>query len=147
VSALFRVLASSQPIDVAILGLECILLFVLAYQQFIRIRHKRRLASQLSKLFYALAEGQELQAIAPDRTEEDSACVGKWRHAVRDWVDVTRTTLEGCSGNAVISFMHNSGLKLTHSGRTNARSEYELLVARLNNLRSIMEHVDAYFPG
>jgi hypothetical protein len=146
-SALFRVLASSQPIDVAILGVECLLLFVLAYQQFIRIRHKRNLATQLSKLFYALAEGQELQAIAPDTTEEDSAGVGKWRHAVRDWVDVTRTTLEGCSGNAVISFMHNSGLKLTHSGRINARSEYESLVARLNNLRSIMEHMDAYFPG
>jgi hypothetical protein len=145
-SALFRVLAYSQPIDVAILGVEVLVLLMLAYQQFTRITHKRRLDKQLSKLFYALAEGQELQAIAPDMIDEDSASLGRWKHAVRDWVDVTRKTLEGCSGNAVISFMHNPDLRLTHSGRINPRSDYESLIARLNNLRCIMEHMDAYFP-
>ena len=142
-SALFHVLAYSQPIDVAILGVEVLVLLMLAYQQFTRITHKRRLDRQLSRLFYALAEGQELQAIAPEKINEDSASFGKWKHAVRDWVDVTRKTLEDCSGNAVISFMHNPDLSLTRFG---ARSEYELFIARLNNLRCIMEHMDAYLP-
>lgn len=145
-SAFFRVLAQSQPIDVAILVIEVVLLLVLAYQQFTRIVYKRRLNKQLSKLFYALAEGQELQAIAPDTIDENSANLGKWKRAVRNWMDVTRKILEGCSGNAVISFMHDPVLTLTHAGRMSARSEYESLIARLNNLRCIMEHIDAYFP-
>jgi hypothetical protein len=145
-SAFFRVLAQSQPIDLAILGIEVLLLLVLAYQQFTRIVHKRRLNKQLSKLFYALAEGQELQAIAPDTIDENSVNLGKWKRAVRNWMDVTRTILEGCSGNAVISFAHDPVLTLTHAGRMSARSEYESLIARLNNLRCIMEHIDAYFP-
>ncbi|HEY4054623.1 MAG TPA: hypothetical protein VGL74_12810 [Terriglobales bacterium] len=145
-SALFRVLVQSQPIDLAILGIEILLLLVLAYQQFTGIVHKRKLNKQLSKLFYALAEGQELQAIAPDTIDENSANLGKWKRAVRDWMDVTRKILEGCSGNAVISFMHDPVLTLTHTSRMSARSEYESLIARLNNLRCIMEHIDAYFP-
>jgi hypothetical protein len=147
-SALFHVLARSQPIDVAILGIEVLLLLVLAYQQFTRIVRKRRLNKQLSKLFYALAEGQELQAIAPDTDsiDENSANLGKWKRAVRNWIDVTRQSLEGCSGNAVISFMHDPVLTLSHVGRMSARSECESLIARLNNLRCIMEHIDAYFP-
>jgi nitrogen fixation/metabolism regulation signal transduction histidine kinase len=145
-SALFRVLAYSQPIDVAILGVQVLVLLMLAYQQFTRIIHKRRLDRQLSKLFYALAEGQELQAIAPDMIDEDAASFGKWKHAVRDWMDVTRKTLESCSGNAVISFMHNPDFQLTRTDRINARTDYESLIARLNNLRCIMEHMDAYYP-
>ena len=145
-SAFFRVLAQSQPIDLAILGIEVLLLLVLAYQQFTRIVHKRRLNKQLSKLFYALAEGQELQAIAPDTIDDNSVNLGKWKRAVRNWMDVTRTILEGCSGNAVISFAHDPVLSLTHAGRMSARSEYESLIARLNNLRCIMEHIDAYLP-
>jgi hypothetical protein len=145
-SAFFRVLAQSQPIDVAILGIEILLLVVLAHQQFTRTIHKRKLKKQLSKLFYALAEGQELQAIAPDTIDENSASLGKWKRAVHNWIDVTRKILEGCSGNAVISFMHDPVLTLGHAGRMSARSEYESLIARLNNLRCIMEHIDAYFP-
>jgi len=145
-SPLFRVLTYSQPIDVAILGVQVLVLLMLAYQQFSRIIHKRRLDKKLSNLFYALAEGQELKTIAPQMLEGDPASAGKWKRAVHDWVDATRKMLEGCSGNAVISFMQNPDLRVTDSDRTNALTDYNSLTTRMNNLRSIMEHIDSYFP-
>jgi predicted signal transduction protein with EAL and GGDEF domain len=145
-SVLFRGLAYSQPIDIAILGVQVLVLLMLAYQQFSRLNHKRRLDKKLSTLFYALAEGQELKVIAPDMLEGDPASVGKWKRAVHDWVDVTRKALEGCSGNAVISFMQNPERRLSDSEGINALTDYDSLTARVNNLRGIMEHIDAYFP-
>ena len=47
-SALFRVLAHSQTIDLAILGVQVLVLLMLAYQQFSRISHKRKLDKKLS---------------------------------------------------------------------------------------------------
>jgi hypothetical protein len=145
-SALFRVLAHSQTIDLAILGVQVLVLLMLAYQQFSRISHKRKLDKKLSILFYALADGQELKALAPDLLDGDAASIGKWKRAVHDWVDATRKMLEGCSGNAVISFMQNPDLRVTDSDRTNALTDYNSLTTRMNNLRSIMEHIDSYFP-
>jgi len=103
-------------------------------------------AKRLNELFYAIAEGQELQATARQITDERSPDSGEWSRAVQEWIKVTRKTLEHCSAQAVISFMHDPDLTLTHLGSIAAPSEYESLVLRLNNLRCIMEHPEAYFP-
>jgi hypothetical protein len=107
--------------------------------------HKRAVAKRLMELFYAMAEGQELQAIAPHRTDERSASSGKWRQSVQQWITQTSKMLERCSAQAAISFIHNPDLTLTHPNGIAAPSEYESLVVRLNNLRGIIEHPDAYF--
>ena len=141
-----HVFTESRPVDVMIAVGELLVLLMIAYELFARTMHKRSVARRLNDLFYAIAEGQELQATARQLRDERSSGAGEWSDAVQEWVKVTRKTLERCSAQAVISFMHDPDLTLTHVGSLAPLSEYESLVLRLNNLRSIMEHPEAYFP-
>ena len=134
-----------RPVDMVILLVEFLVLLVIVCQLVARTMHKRAVAKRLMELFYAMAEGQELQAIAPHRTDERSASSGKWRQSVQQWITQTSKMLERCSAQAAISFIHNPDLTLTHPNGIAAPSEYESLVVRLNNLRGIIEHPDAYF--
>ena len=137
--------AEYRPVDMMILLLEILVLLMIAGQVGARTLHKRTVNKRLMDLFYAMAEGQELQAIAPHRTDERSASSGKWRQSVQEWITQTSKMLERCSAQAAISFIHNPDLTLTHPNGIAAPSEYESLVVRLNNLRGIIEHPDAYF--
>jgi hypothetical protein len=134
-----------RPVDMVILLVEFLVLLMIVCQLVTRTMHKRTVARRLMELFYAMAEGQELQAIAPHRTDERSATSGKWRQSVQEWITQTSKMLERCSAQAAISFIHNPDLTLTHPNGIAAPSEYESLVVRLNNLRGIIEHPDAYF--
>lgn len=145
-SALLHVFTESRPVDLVIVIGELLVLLLIAYELVARAIHKRSVAKRLNELFYAIAEGQELQATARQIAGERSPGAGEWSHAVQEWIKVTRKTLEHCSAQAVISFMHDPDLTLTHLGSIAALSEYESLVLRLNNLRCIMEHPEAYFP-
>jgi hypothetical protein len=146
-NAFVHILNDARPIDIAILAIGFLILLLLIGEQISRISHRRNVNKYAAKIFYALAEGQALRAVAPNlRDEEDPDTFSKWRRAVQLWTDVTRKTLEACSANAVISFMHNSELALPGSNNKERRPEYESLIVRLNNLRCIMEHVDAYVP-
>jgi hypothetical protein len=137
--------AEYRPVDMVILLVEFLVLLMIVWQMGARTLHKRTVAKRLMELFYAMAEGQELQAIAPHRTDERSASSGKWRQSVQEWITQTGKVLERCSAQAAISFIHNPDLTLTHPNGIAAPSEYESLVVRLNNLRGIIEHPDAYF--
>lgn len=145
-STFLHVFGESRPVDVVIVLGELLVMFMIAYELVGRAMHKRSVAKRLNELFYAIAEGQELQAVARQITDEPSPRAGEWSHAVQEWIKVTRKTLERCSAQAVISFMHDPDLTLSHLGSIAAASEYEALVLRLNNLRCIMEHPEAYFP-
>ena len=137
--------AEYRPVDMMILLLEILVLLMIVGQVGARTLHKRTVNKRLMDLFYAMAEGQELQAIAPHRTDERSASSGKWRQSVQEWITQTGKMLERSSAQAAISFIHNPDLTLTHPNGIAAPSEYESLVVRLNNLRGIIEHTDAYF--
>jgi hypothetical protein len=140
-----HVFTEYRPVDMVILLLEFLVLLMIVCQLVARTMHKRAIANRLMELFYAMAEGQELQAIAPHRTDERSAGSGKWRQSVQEWITQTSKMLERCSAQAAISFIHNPDLTLTHPNGIAAPSEYDSLVVRLNNLRGIIEHPDAYF--
>ena len=145
-SAFIHVFTNSRPVDLLIVAGEILVLLLIAYELASRTLYKRSLSKRLNELFYAIAEGQELQATARQIRDEHSLYAEEWSEEVKEWIKVTRKTLERCSAQAVISFMHDPDLTLTHPGSIVPVSEYQSLVLRLNNLRSIMEHPEAYFP-
>ncbi len=144
-STFLHVFTNSRPVDLMIVVGELLVLAIIAYELISRTIYRRSLARRLNELFYAIADGQELQAEARVTADESSFDPEEWSHKVSEWIKVTRKTLERCSAQAVISFMHDPDLTLKQ-GSIAPRSEYQSLVLRLNNLRSIMEHPEAYFP-
>jgi hypothetical protein len=140
-----RGLAQSAPADMLILAGVSILLLAIIWQVGARLVRKRSIAKRQRNLFYAMAEGVELKVTALRTTGEECCNSGKWCRDVQQWINHTGTMLGQYSAQAAISFRYSPDSAGTHPNRSSGSSdEYETLLLRLNSLRSIIEHPEAY---
>jgi len=102
-----------------------------------------------SPLFFnTWSGGQTLQANAPPDGTTDTAIAAAWVDSVKQWIQQTFAFLAKYSPQAATSFIHNSGGAVEYpkiSTHSQARDWYRTLIARINNLRRIMEKPDVYF--
>jgi hypothetical protein len=133
-----HVLSKFGPADGTILILVSALLLAVVWQIITRVLHKRTLSRWQRELFYAIADGAELEMIARVQMRNNSTVSPEWKRGVQLWIMVTKTTLEKYSAQAGISFRYSPGPGLL------PRSEYKALLVRLRSLREIAGHPDAY---
>ena len=134
----------SGSADIVILVIVSVLLLTIIWQAVARIADKRALANWQKDLFYAMAEGLELEVTAGPKLSESSGFSGKWRRDVQAWITQTGTMLERHSAQAGISFRYAPRILRRRSSEVAGPSEYKMLLLRLKNLRNIIEHPDAY---
>ena len=139
-----HILAVFGPADMTILIVVSVLLLGIVWQIVTRVLHKRALAKWQRDLFYAMARGLELELTARPHIHECSTAALKWKVDAKIWITQTGTMLQRYSAQAGISFRCSP-----EPGRLRIRGigeppEYKALLARLRNLRRIIEHGNAY---
>jgi hypothetical protein len=139
-----RMFADSRPVDFVMLVIEFLVLAIIAIEFGSAFRNKRRTKRRLEAIRDAMSEGQALQMAAPrgiGATEGSQ----NWAAAVNAWIAQTHKLLQSYSVQAAASFLHDAGgVGTTYPSLVDSYN-YAVLVARLNNLRGVMEKPDVYF--
>lgn len=139
-----HVVAGFAPGNTAILVLVSVLVLAVIWQAIARIGHRRHLAKWQRALFYAMAQGLELEVAARPQIQSSPALSIRWRRDVETWITHTGAMLDHHSAQAGICFRFAGEAAVVPVGEFVETSEYERLLVRLRNLRAIIEHPDAY---
>jgi hypothetical protein len=137
-------LAEFSPADTAILVVVSLLLLAIFWQAIVCLAHRRALAKWQRDLFYAMAEGLELEVTARPQIRESSTLPLHWKRDMQLWVTQTGSMLERYSAQAGISFRYSPDPGRIYMRYVNGPSEYKVLLVRLKNLHGIIEHPEAY---
>ena len=137
-------LAGSGRADNLILVVVSAMLLTIVWQAIGRLEHRRALSKWQRDLFYAMAEGLELEVTARPKITDAVALSVKWKRDVQLWIVQTGTMLERHSAQAGISFRYANDPAPVLVNGPPGPAEYKTLVVRLRNLREIIEHPDAY---
>jgi hypothetical protein len=143
-SSIQHAFAAFGPGDTAILLLVSLLLLAIAWQLIVRFAHQRALAKWQRDLFYAMAEGLELEVTARPQIQESCTLPPQWKWDVQLWTTQTGIMLERYSAQAGISFRYFPEPGGFRAREVGGPSEYKALLVRLKNLHGIIEHPDAY---
>lgn len=138
------VLVHFSPADTAILFVVSLMLLTIFWQAVMRFAHQRALANWQRDLFYAMAEGLELEVTARPQVRESSSLPLNWTRDVQLWITQTGSMLERYSAQAGISFRYSPDPGRMYMRYVNGPSEYKVLLVRLKNLHGIIEHPEAY---
>ncbi len=138
-----RLFSDVRPFEYLMLGVEVLVLLLIAYEVGSGIWHRFRRNRRSRRVHEFFSQGQMLQSGTPG----DPALVSQWLRQVEKWIIDTNGLLVRYSSQASASFLHNSGRAGMHYGGVAQDAQYGFaeLQERLNNLRAIMERPDVYF--
>lgn len=156
-----RLFAGARPIDWLVIGIDALVLIVIACEWGIgelRLRadrkERKRIAAIVADLSGLMDKGQKVrdEVASPDQPEQ----IPVWQTRAETWSQETDKFLSDRSPRASAAFrlIVGSGMMgqivRTSSGKTlfldhHLRYSYEGLVGQLHNLRGIMEKPEAYF--
>jgi len=139
-------LEGTRPIDLWMLAIELVILLVIVGEAAIGIRRYYKRRPILARLSKCMISGQALQNAVPVSGVQDNSLT-TWSESVKAWVGETNTFLKKHSEGASSAFLQDrGGTSLRYGGVAWAVHDWYLtLLARLNNLRSIIEKPDVYF--
>jgi hypothetical protein len=160
---ILRLFDGTRPIEWVTLGVEVLVLGVIALEIFFDSRrrgaeHRKRLTinERLVDVSKMMNKGQRIQSIVPDPYgTSDPPILKRWTESVEAWVKETNSSLAQYSSRAATAFLlitdagsrdsvvYASGRQFILTGET--RECYQKLVAHLENLKRIMEIPEAYF--
>lgn len=141
-----RMVEGARPVDWVMIVIEALVLILICAEYAERKWLERRRHNRLSQLHGLLTEGQEIQGRAIPAGTTDEAAISSWNDSVGSWIIKTNNYLTGLTPRASAAFLHNrGGAGINYSGVTGkARDHFVMLLARLNNLQSIMEKPEVY---
>jgi hypothetical protein len=136
-----------QPIDFWLLGADIAIVLLILWVDVPEKLHKRRVRSGLSATGTLMQKGEEIEASAPRSGNIDIGTIPLWKQSVDEWMTKTNNFLASCSPQASAAFLHNvGGSSMRYGGIAGDAHDYFVhLLARMNNLRAIMEKPDVYF--
>src|ERR1035441_10652139 len=145
-----------QPIDFWLLGVDGLIVVLIAWLDVPDKLHNRRIGKRLTSLSHLMNEGLGLQRSVPDTAKEESEVLRLWMTNTKAWGNKTNQFLAACSQQASGAFLlvHDSSsadtLVFMPSGEffhlaPSIREHYQLLLSQLNNLRHIVEKPEVYF--
>lgn len=144
-----RMLGDSRPIDQLMLGIEFLVLLLIAYEVGMGIkdrwtekRRKNLVEKRVGEMRNAIVKGQAIQTAAPKSMD---ASVAKWASDVDTWEIETRKLLQSYSAQAETAFMIDVPFNPNSFGSIGEPFRYGKLVSRLQNLRGIIEKSEVYF--
>jgi hypothetical protein len=120
---------------------------LIAYEVWVTFSHRQKIKSRLGAMLVLMQKGEVVEAAVPRAGNLDVSAISTWNESVNAWVTETSNFLTRHSPTALAIFTHHVGATgMLYGGITkDARDYYDLLLARMNNLRNIMEKVDVYF--
>ncbi|MGO8973760.1 MAG: hypothetical protein ACLQJ0_04945 [Steroidobacteraceae bacterium] len=136
-----------KPFDWLMLLVELLVLLLIAYEVVIPAFHRRRTSRRLASLLALMNRGQKIQDAVPASGTTDDLAISAWKTSVEEWLRDTHKTLVAYSPQASTIFLHDTGgTSLRYRGvAQNAHDYFVMLLARMNNLRAIMEKPEVYF--
>lgn len=124
--------------------MEFAVLGLIAYEVWDKIADRRRIKKRTKVLFGLLNTGQELLNGVPSVNYPEN--VAGWVEQVLAWTKEARTALEGYTAHALASFNHLNIPTVNYTGvSAGAHAHFKELMARLDNLRNIMEKPEVYY--
>jgi hypothetical protein len=133
----------TRPIDWVMLVIEAAVLAIIAYES-IRIALTHHRIEKRKKIILGLMN--DGQAILEDVPTVHPERVDSWYQSAEAWTKRTRAVLESYSSQALTAFNH---LRLPTVDYPNvspgAHPAFKALIAKLDNLRSIMEKPEVYY--
>jgi type II secretory pathway pseudopilin PulG len=142
----------ARHIDVTILVVDLLVLVVIVIE-WIRTESRERkqaqkasqreklVAERIEALRQLMSQGQEIQSNPPPPGD---ARVDSWSKMADRWGEKTQALLRSYSAPAETSFLHRPPIGPTTYAHIGAQVAYSTLVARLDNLRGIIEKPDVY---
>ena len=144
-----RMFSDARPIDVWMLVIELLVLLLIAGEVGVVLSRWLKRKGKLTQTFNLMSKGQQLENSVPPLGTADETAIRTWNESVKTWIGETNRFLVGCSQQASATFLHEEGGTLSsmryHDVAKDAHDWYKTLIARLNNLRSVMEKPDVYF--
>jgi hypothetical protein len=138
-----RSFSQSTAYLLSLWAMEFAVLVLIAYEVWDKIADRRRVAKRRKIIFGLMNEGQ---AILDDVPTVHPERVDSWFQSAEAWTKKTQAALEGYSSQALTAFNH---LRLPTVNYPNvcggAHQSYKALIAKLDNLRSIMEKPEVYY--
>jgi hypothetical protein len=146
--AIKRLLSEFRPADWAILIVDLLVLVVIVIEYVHQLRRERKesrrqkiIDERVQAIRKAILEGQKVQRSSVPYKDPGTDA---WLESVKKWTDETQLLLASYSPQAEASFMDISSMALGNIGSIGAQSYYNQLLARLINLRGIMEKPEVY---
>jgi hypothetical protein len=144
-----RMLGDSRPIDQLMLGIEFLVLLLIAYEvwtgikdRWVEKRRKNLVEKRIGEMRNAIARGQALQLGTP---KSMNSAVAKWASDVDSWEKETSELLRLYSAHAETAFLIDVPFDVHSLGSIGEPFRYGKLVGRLQNLRGIIEKSEVYF--
>jgi hypothetical protein len=147
--AIRRILGEFRPADWAILAVDLLVLIVIAIEFIHNLRREHReeqrrkeIVTRVRAVREALEKGHKLQHSAASSGDPR---VETWYQSVLKWTEETRGLVRSFSPQAEACFADVSNPPaLGNLGSVGRQFDYAQLLARLANLRSIIEKPDVY---
>ena len=138
--------SDSRPIDWAMLVIELLVLFLIAYEVGHGVLRTRKLGRRVKAVLELVSEGVQLQQAVP-KGSVTAESVNPWQESVLSWTQRTTQRLARYSAQASYSFAHiTSRPAADYAGVAGeVQNVYGCLVWRMDILRRMMEKPDAYF--
>jgi hypothetical protein len=142
-----------QPIDFWLLAADLAIVVLIIWLDVPEKLHKRKVNRYVVTAVVLMQEGEVIEAAVPRAGPIENAdirfqeTISIWCVSVNEWESKASKFLANCSPKAGAAFVHHVGATgMLYGGVTgSARDQYEFLLARMNNLRNIIEKADAYF--
>jgi hypothetical protein len=133
-----------DPIVWAMLVIEILVLSIIAYQAVRAATDRFRIGRRKEVLLKLMSQGQAIFQSAPHMSHPEMA--EGWNEQVDAWRKEAESVLSGYSPQAVEAFKF-TGPEVTNYNHIapGTRSHYGAMMARLENLRNIMENPDLYY--
>jgi len=136
-----------RPFDWLMLVVEILVLLLIGYEVGTTVWNKRVVRRRMAAAVLLMRRGEEIESAVPRSGNIDVATIPLWKESVNAWITETNNFLAGCSPQASAALLHNVGGGSIRYGAIagDAHDYFVFLLARMNNLRAIMEKSDVYF--